>query len=197
MLLRPFLNVHIHSPAGVQVECADVNLATNEFECEAVAGNKQPGFTRTGNRGPRSLKLIKIGSNSRLGRRGRCDRWHGVAPRNVARQGVAGDKALPIGKRVAETGAIITRPWMEAKEIPNATSYSLNMRAPSAPHGKNPCSAISCPKCAQTLLDSGRKAPGARFVAAFETFVTRSTRSDEFIACISHTGFSFHLLMMQ
>jgi hypothetical protein len=52
VLLGPFLNVHIHAPTGGEIECADVDLAANELEREAMTGNEESGFSRAGDRGP-------------------------------------------------------------------------------------------------------------------------------------------------
>ena len=85
MFLRTFLNVHVHASTFAQVEGADVNLAADKLEREAMAGNQQSRFAWTGNRDPRSLKLVEIGTNGRPGRGGSRKGWHGKAPNKLHR----------------------------------------------------------------------------------------------------------------
>jgi hypothetical protein len=85
MLLGPFLNVHVHAPTSAQIERADVNLAADELEREAVTGDKETSLSRAGDRSPGALKVVEVGAHGGWGRGEGRKGWHGEAPIKIHR----------------------------------------------------------------------------------------------------------------
>jgi hypothetical protein len=80
MFLRTLLDVHVHAAAFAEVERSDVDLTVDKLEREAMAGDQESRFARSGDCYPRPLNLIEIGPNRGPGGGSRGNRRHGEAP---------------------------------------------------------------------------------------------------------------------